>query len=183
MITIIDFSPRGNGNCTSVRNIIAEFYNRTDVRQYKVTADIIGPCANCNYECLTPGVICPLVSEQQKEIMCNASDSELVYFIVPNFCGYPNANYFAFNERSVGFFNMDREAMKRYMNVPKRFVVISNTESDQFKNAMKLQTNGEPDILYLKTSKYKVRSTAGDLMDCDEARVELIQWLGKPQIG
>ena len=87
-------------------------------------------------------------------MMDNICQADLAYFIVPNYCGYPCANYFAFNERTVGYFNLKRELMQKYMNVPKRFIMISNTEGSNFANAMKQQVNGEPDILYLKSGKY-----------------------------
>ena len=103
--------------------------------------------------------------------------SDIVYMIVPNYCGYPCANYFAFNERSVGYFNMDRELMKRYISVQKRFIVISNTEGDNFRNALQQQTNEEPVILYLKSGKYRKRSTAGDIMESEEAVADLMTFL------
>ena len=96
-------------------------------------------------------------------------ESDLTYYIVPNYCGLPTGNYFAFNERSVGYFNMDRALMGKYQSTEKRFIVVSNTENENFRNAMQQQTSEEPKMLYLKTGRYKRRSTAGDLMDCEEA--------------
>ena len=110
------------------------------------------------------------------DAICSA---DLVYYIVPNYCGYPCANYFVFNERSVGYFNMDRALMQKYMAVTKRFVVISNTEGPNFANALKQQVAGEPEILYLKTSKYSKRSTAGDLTESEEAQADLLEFLKK----
>ena len=101
----------------------------------------------------------------------------LVYFIVPNICGYPCANYFAFNERTVGYFNMDREKMARYMNVPKRFIVISNTEG--FEDAMRQQTDEAPQMLYLKSRKYGKSSIAGDLLESDAAKADLDEFLSR----
>ena len=103
-------------------------------------------------------------------------NSDLVYFIVPNYCGYPCANYFAFNERSVGYFNMDPLRMDRYMSVTKRFIIVSNSE-DHFAEAMQQQTNEIPDILYLRSSKYGKQSIAGDIMDSDEAKAVLEAFL------
>ena len=135
------------------------------------------PCGGCNYECLTPGVVCPAVNDHQKEVMDAVCDSDMVYTIVPNYCGYPCANYFAYNERTVGYFNLDRELTKKYMSVPKRFVVVSNTEGDNFVNALRQQTNEEPVILYLKSGKYRKRSTAGDIMDSVDAQADLRAFL------
>ena len=173
-VTILIFSTREGGNCAGVSNVITNFYNQTNVRSFVVE---MNPCGRCNYECLSPGVSCPNVDDQQKEIMDAVCRSDIVYMIVPNFCGYPCANYFAFNERSVGYFNMDRELTKRYMSVKKRFIVISNTEGDNFRNALQQQTNEEPVILYLKSGKYKKRSTAGDIMESEEAVADLMEFL------
>jgi len=100
-----------------------------------------------------------------------------VYYVIPNYCGYPCGNYFAFNERSVGYFNMNRELMNHYMSVPNRFIIISNTEDDNFVNAMRQQTEDTPNILYMQSRKYGKRSTAGDLLDSEAARADLDAYL------
>lgn len=140
---------------------------------YHISDENLSPCHSCEYECLKPGVCCPNVANRQKNLMDAICNADLVYYIVPNFCGYPCSSYFAFNERGVGYFNMDRSLMGKYMAVKKKFIIISNTESDTFVNAMKQQTSAAPEILYLKTSKYGKHSTAGDLLDSKEAQVDL----------
>ena len=65
--------------------------------------------------------------------------------IIPNYCGYPCANYFAYNERSVGYFNLDKVLMDKYMNAKKRFIVVSNTEGTNIENAL-TQQSAEPKI-------------------------------------
>lgn len=72
---------------------------------------------------------------------------------------------------------MDRALMQKYMEVPKRFVVVSNTEGPNFEDALKQQVNGVPDILYMKTGKYHKRSIAGDMMDAGDAKVDLEAFL------
>ena len=67
--------------------------------------------------------------------------------------------------------------MNRYMSVPKRFIIVSNTEDDNFVNAMRQQTEDTPNILYMKTGKYGKRSTAGDLLDSEAARADLDAYL------
>ena len=104
-------------------------------------------------------------------------EEDVVYLIIPNFCGFPCANYMSFNERSVGFFNLDRELMQRYMDVRKRFILISNTESEVFCSAMAQQAAKTDEVLYLKTSRFGRRSIAGDLMECPEAVAELDAFL------
>jgi hypothetical protein len=103
--------------------------------------------------------------------------SDLIYYIVPNYYGLPCANYYAFNERCTGYFNMDRELMKKFQSVKRRFIVVSNTETDAFAQAMKMQSGTEPEILYMKTSKYGKRSTAGDILESEAARADLEDFL------
>lgn len=105
--------------------------------------------------------------------------SDLVYYVIPNFCGMPNAVYYAFNERSVGYFNMDRARMNQYMAVKKRFVIVSNTESTMFVDSMRQQTTTDPKILYLKTGRYQKKSIAGDMMESAEAQADLKAFLNR----
>ena len=173
-VAIIIFSTRKNGNCANIGSYVSKYHGE-NVRQFVVGPENVSPCGNCGYECLTPGVVCPKVDGQYRGIMDAICECELVYFVVPNFCGYPCAAYFAYNERTVGYFQMDRGRMKQYMDIPKRFIVVSNTEG--FEAAMSQQTSQEPKILYLKSGKYKKRSTAGDILDSEEARKDLDAFL------
>jgi len=176
-IVLIRFSSREFGNCKAIAEDIKDYYQSEAILDFVVDADNIVPCSNCDYECLTPGKLCPNLTDDQKRIMDAICNADLAYFIVPNYCGYPCANYFAFNERSVGYFNSDRELMQKYRSVTKRFIIVSNTEGESFANTMKQQVTGEPEMLYLKTGKYKKRSTAGDMMKSEEAQKDLRAFL------
>lgn len=175
-VTILNFSPRRNGNCRQVCDAIANAYPNSNIRSYFIACTFT-PCGSCNYECLKPGEHCPSLTQSQSEVYDAVLNSDLVYYVVPNFCGMPNAVYYAFNERSVGYFNMDRAVMAKYMAVRKRFILISNTEPSTFMDAMQQQTKDKPEILYLKTSRYGKKSIAGDLMDSEEARADLMAFL------
>lgn len=176
-VSILSFSPRESGNCAAICDYLVKYYNRTNVHYFKITADLIPPCHDCDYECLNPQQTCQKVTPYQKQVMDAICDSNLTYFVIPNFCGYPCANYFAFNERSVGYFNIDRKRMDDYMSAKKRFIIVSNSDGETFMDAMKQQTNGEPDILFLKSRKYGRRSTAGDLLDVEAAKNDLGEFL------
>lgn len=152
-IVLIRFSSRNLGNCKAITDQIMDYYQTEIVVDFTADGNTVAPCSNCDYECLAPGKTCPNLDSAQK------------------------TNYFAFNERTVGYFNGDRELMKKYMSVPKRFIIVSNTEGASFANAMKQQVSGEPEMLYLKTGKYKKRSTAGDMMDSEEACADLKAFL------
>ena len=181
-IVLIRFSSRKCGNCNAISEYIQNYYSAEQVSVYTMDANSVQPCSNCDYECLTPGKNCPNLSAQQTEAMNSVCNADLVYYMIPNYCGYPCANYFVYNEKSVGYFNMDRALMQKYMSVPKRFIIVSNTEGANFENAVRQQTNSEPEILYLKTSKYGKRSTAGDILDSDDAKHDLEVFLDKYSI-
>ena len=83
-ITILNFSPRNNGNCSKIMDILCEIYNRTNVSKYNVGN--ISPCGNCDYECLKQGMLCPNRTADYLELMDAVCDSDLIYYIVPNFC-------------------------------------------------------------------------------------------------
>lgn len=178
-VVIFNFSPRNDGNCAKIADSISNFHNRTNVFTYSITAENYLPCNGCDYECLKPGNNCPAQTAYSKEVMDAATAADLVYYVMPNFCGYPNANYFAFLERSVGYFAGDRQAMGKFRKLPKRFIIVSNSESEQFRSAMQQQTMDEPEILYLKTSKYNKVSIAGDLLESQEAVEDLRKFLAK----
>ncbi len=56
--------------------------------------------------------------------------SEITYFIVPNYCDYPCSNYYVFNERSQCYFQGKPALLDDYLKVPKRSIVVSNTNED-----------------------------------------------------
>ena len=179
-VVILKFSTRARGNCTKIGAYLENYYKRTNVCSYSVE---IQPCGECDYECLDPAAVCPRVTESFRQIMDAVCASDLTYFVIPNYCGYPCAAYFAFNERTVGYFNMDRKLLDRYLSVKKRFIVVSNTEGDSFRNALQQQTNEEPDIFYLKSGKYQKRSTAGDILESQDAVAELKNYLNQYRLS
>jgi len=176
-IVLIRFSSRGQGNCAAIADRIAEFYATDQVRKYTVDANIVQPCSNCDYECLTPGKTCSNLSAAQRTLMDAVCEADLVYYLIPNYCGYPCANYFVYNEKCVGYYNRDKVLMQKYLSAPKRFIIVSNTEGENFENAVRQQTKADPEILYLKTGKYRKRSTAGDMMESNEAKADLEAFL------
>lgn len=176
-IVLMRFSSRDFGNSAAIAHYLSKYYRLTNIKSFTVDTALVRPCNNCDYECLQPEKTCPNLTDSYKELMDQICSADLVYFIVPNYCGYPCANYFAFNERSVGYFNMDSALLQKYMEVPKRFIVISNSEEQNFIGAMQQQVTAEPDILYLKSSKYGKKSIAGDILDSDAAKADLKAFL------
>ncbi len=168
---ILSFSARQSGNCANISRYITAFYTAETVQAYVIDSAIFPPCGNCDYECLRPDMLCPNLSAQQQRIMDDICSSDLVYFLIPNHCGGPCANYFAFNERSVGYFQQDVKKLEQYMNIKKRFIVVSNTEG--FEEFAMQQTLDAPDIFYLKSQKYQKQSIAGDILESEAAKADL----------
>lgn len=176
-IVLIRFSSRNSGNCSRISEIISGYYANEAVSSFIIDANTIQPCNHCDYECLQSQRVCPNLTAVQAEIMDAICNADLTYFIIPNYCGYPCANYYAFNERSVGYFNMDSALLEKYMSVPKRFIIVSNSDGKIFEEAMQQQVKGVPEILYIMTGKYGKRSIAGDVMDSDDAKADLTGFL------
>ena len=97
------------------------------------------------------------------------TQSEMVYFVLPNYCDYPCANYFIFNERSQCYFQGRPELLDEYLRVPKRSIVVSNTNEENFVRALGYQSEKEPEILFLSAKKYGKKSIDGDLLTNEKA--------------
>ncbi len=175
-VTILSFSGRSNGNCAAVADLIMNVFASANVCTSLISS-IYEPCNSCDYQCLKPGEICPKLNDNQRNIMERLLESDLVYYIIPNYCGVPCANYYAFNERNVGYFNGDRSIMGKFMNLNKRFIIISNTESPAFEAAIRQQCAGNAKTLYLKSYKYEKNSIAGDLLTSQDATDDLFVFL------
>lgn len=180
MITIISFSGRPGGNSMGVAKKIEKCFDGNEVQIVDFSEVTVEPCNHCSCDCFQSNGECP-VKDDVVDIYKTIMQSEEVYFIVANYCGYPNAKYFAFNERSSGFFRRNRELLAQYLAVPKKFVVISNSNMDKFKELMQYQvTNGtEPEMLFLSSGKFKVSSFAGNLMEVPEARQMVEEFVKK----
>lgn len=177
-ITILNFSGRKAGNCAGVETVIRCTFPNANIRAISVSS-VYSPCNSCDYECLKPDVRCPLIDSAQEEAMRQILNSDLVYYIIPNYCGVPCGNYYAFNERNVGYFNGDRELMGKFLSIRKRFIMISNTEGAAFEMVMHQLSKQDAKALYLKSSKYAKSSIAGDLMTSTEAKADLTAFLAE----
>lgn len=67
---------------------------------YRFSEFSIKPFGHCHYECFSPSGLCPQADDQEQALMEAIVRSKMVFFVVPNYCDYPCANFFAFNERS-----------------------------------------------------------------------------------
>ena len=131
----------------------------------------------CGYECFTDRSKCPYYSDMEYRLLDAVTNSDLTYFILPNYCDYPCANYFVFNERSQCYFQGHPELLEAYEKVPKRAIVVSNTNEDNFKTALAYQSYKEPDILFLSAKEYGKDSIRGDLLTSEEALKNIRQFI------
>ena len=170
---LISFSGRSNGNCARIAEFLSDQMDSAQV--FRFSDFQIEPCGHCNCECLKGGS-CPK-HDMETALMDAVCGSDEAWFIVPNYCGFPCANLYIYNERSVGYFGRDRRRMEQYMAVPKHFVLIGNGSQENFRRAFEQHTNEAPKILQLQSREFQVSSIAANLLDQPEVQNRLIQFL------
>ncbi|MBQ3001666.1 MAG: NUDIX domain-containing protein [Bacilli bacterium] len=175
MVTIINFSSRKNGNSLHIANVCKDNFEQSIV--YNLSENDYHKCGNCNYECLQKEK-CP-VNDNLYKLYESIFDSELVIFIVPNYSEFPCANYFIFNERLRGYFSTDECLYKKYTKINKKFIVVTNTQNNNFEVAFKYHVDKHkvPDILYMSSKKFKQSSISGSLMENDDAKNVVIDFI------
>ena len=175
---IISFSSRAGGNCSQIGKLIAS------LTQDPVLFDFSGfdlhPCGRCAAECFTTRENCPYFEDKEYEMLNAIIHSDLVYFVLPNYCDYPCANFFIFNERSQCFFQGKPDLLEAYLKIPKRSIVISNTNKDNFIQALAYQSDQEPEILFLSAKEYGKTSINGDLLTSEKALEDIKQFINRP---
>ncbi|MCR5755195.1 MAG: hypothetical protein K6G30_10355 [Acetatifactor sp.] len=125
---IISFSSRPDGNCAKIGKLIRS--HTQDSILFCFSDFNIHACGECNYECFDKREHCPYIEDMECKLMEAIVRSEITYFIVPNYCDYPCSNYYVFNERSQCYFQGKPALLDDYLKVPKRSIVVSNTNED-----------------------------------------------------
>ena len=170
-VLIVSFSGRKNGNCNQISDFIQK--SVPDAEIFRFSENPIRPCGECAYECFEDNRMCPHIDDGEYGLLERICLSDLVYFVVPNYCDYPCANFFIFNERSQVYFQSYRERLLAYEAVPKKFIVVSNSDSPNFAAAFDYHCAAEPEILYLSAKKYGQNSIDGDLLTAIEVRAAI----------
>ncbi len=181
-VSVISFSARSAGNCQAIAHAVAAQHTGDDVRLFLFSDLSTHACGACNYECFHPSRSCPHMGDGIPAIYEAVTQSALSYFIVPNYCDYPNANYFLFCERSQCFFQRRPALYDRYLAVPKRFIVVSNTQKENFLRIFQDQIppSNTPDVLFLAAQAYQKVSIAGDLLTSDAALRDVQAFCASP---
>lgn len=166
-VCVVSFSSRKNGNCARIGELVRSLL--PDAQGYHFTDFDIHPCGGCNGECFERHDLCPWIYDREYELLDAITHSELTYFILPNYSGYPCANFFIFNERSLCYFQGRNDRLEAYERVPKRAIVVSNTDTGQIREALRYHADGDIPTLVLSASAYGRKSVSGDLMSCEAA--------------
>lgn len=182
-VCIVSFSSRKNGNCGQIAAHLQSLYG--DAKLYDFADFSIHPCGDCVYECFSRSGRCPFMEDREYELYEAILGSAQTYYIIPNYCDYPCANFFIFNERSQCFFQGHPKRVEAYCRIPKKFIVVSNTNEQNFRDILAYHVEDEPDILFLHARKYGKVSIAGDLMTSGEAVAQLEAFAGEspPAVG
>lgn len=176
-VLIISFSGKENGNSEQIAELIKANLNAAaDI--FRFSENAISPCGSCRYQCFDDNRMCPHIDDAEYGLLEQISLCDELYFIVPNYCDYPCANYFIFNERSQVYFQGYRERLMEYEAIPKKFIVISGSDTDNFTRAFEYHCKDEPEILTLSAKKYGKHSIAGDLMQSEKARQAVLDFIG-----
>lgn len=178
MIVVVNFSSRKDGNCYRISGVVKKHYKDKKVKIFNFYENTYTSCGHCDYECFKKRC---KVDDGINEIFKSIVQSEETIFVLPNYCDYPNSNYFLFNERSCGFFNGNKDLLNRYLEIKKRFIVVSNSCNVNFYNALKYQVkeNIKPEILYLNSKKFNQNPLDGTLMNDKEAESVVFDFLGE----
>lgn len=179
MDIIVSFSSRTGGNCDQISACIRQGLGK-QLKIYRFSDFSIHPCGNCQYQCLLDNMCCPHIQDREYELLDAICHSECTYFVLPNYCDFPNANFFIFNERSQCYFQNHPERLEQYLEVPKKFIVVSGTESDHFRSVLQQHCADNPDLLFISAKDFGKRSTHTDLMESDDARAKILAFIGQP---
>ena len=174
-ICVISFSSRKNGNCTKISELVSSLL--PEPKRYDFCDFEIHPCGNCDYECFAHDGNCPWIHDKEYEILDAITKSELTYFILPNYCDYPCANFFIFNERNLCYFQNNADLLNAYERAPKKVIVVSGTNEENFKTALSYHAENEPKMLFLSAKKYGKRSIDGDLLTSEQAVADLKRFI------
>lgn len=168
MIVVVNFSSRKDGNCYRISGVVKKHFKNKKVKIFNFYENTYVSCGHCNYECFVKRC---KVDDNLNEIYKAIVQSEEAIFVMPNYCDYPNSNYFLFSERRCGFFNGNKDLQNRYLNIPKRFIVVSNSSCNTFKENLKnhISEDKEPDCLFLNSKKFNQDPLDGTLMNDLEA--------------
>lgn len=175
-VAIINLSSRLNGNCSIIAKYIKEVKENCKIFEFGNMN--FSNCGKCDYECFKM-TKCPL-QDDLSTLFNELVNYQEIVFIVPNYCGYPCANYFSFNERRCEMFSINRAMLAAYLSIPKRFVIVSNSDISLMKNALIYQNNENMEFNYLQVKSRDYGSQSiGIWADNEKLKEEVVSYFSK----
>ena len=178
-ICILSFSARTHGNCAQIGKLIQSLSE--DAVFHDFSSFALHGCGGCDYQCFSEEGACPYLDDMEARLLEDITHSDLTYFVIPNYCDYPCSNYFIFNERSLCCFQRRPDLLDRYEKVPKRAIVVSNTEEENFRKALSYQSYGGVETLFLSAKQFGKTSIRGDLLTEERAVQAITDFVKTPQ--
>ncbi len=108
------------------------------------------------------------------EAICDADEA---YLVVPNYCDHPCANFYIFNERSNCWFQNHPERLEQYLQVRKKFIVVSSGNQESFETAFRQHVEAAPEILYISAKHFGEPSSLQNILQLDQAKLKLLGFL------
>jgi len=153
-VSILSFSGRKNGNCAAIAAYLKQLYG-DDAVIYSFGDFKLTPCGDCNHECFSSGKeTCPNKGDMTKTLYEAVMNSDVSYYIVPNYCGYPCSNFFVFNERGLTCYWQAPEILERYNRAKKKFIVVSISGADTIRTALSYHCEGDAELLVMGSRQY-----------------------------
>lgn len=172
-VLILSFSGRKHGNSEQISEFIAQ-NTAGETQIFRFSGNPIHPCGDCRCQCFDDNLMCPHIDDAEYGLLERILLSDLVYFVVPNHCDYPCANFFIFNERSQVYFQGYPNRLMAYKAIPKKFVVISNSETENFSKAFAQHCENKPEIFYISAKNYNANSIAANILTSNAAKRDIL---------
>jgi multimeric flavodoxin WrbA len=182
-ISIISFSGRvQKGNCYEIslylkKKLMNEF---TDVHIFFLSESNIHNCSHCEYECFSEAGNCPYDLDDIKKIYNQIQKSDMSFFVIPIFSGFPCSNFFIFNERSQCFFSSNRQ-YDEYLKIPQKYIIIGNTGFSNAKNIICYDSikkdNLNQNFLNICSKEVDEKSIKGNLIEYKSISDKIDIWL------
>lgn len=171
-VVIISFSSRKGGNCEQISDFLASYIDKSVIK-YQFSEISVQPCGACRYECFDKSKNCPYAEDSVWELLDSVCSSDAVYYVLPNYQDFPNANFFIYQERMQGYFSQYPQRRKQFRSVPKKYIVISNTGAEHLRSVLHRHSSEEPDILILSSRKFGLSSITQRITESHEAKAQI----------
>lgn len=71
--------------------------------------------------------------------------------------------------------------LEKYESIDKRYIVISNTEKDNFIKVFNYHSSSQPQVLFLSSKSVNKRSIDGDLLESQEIKSKILSFIENKQ--